>query len=80
LSHEFNFALQYGIRQIQAYQKGLKLNGTYQLLVCADVSLLRQNIFTINSKTMYGAHRDVVHGLYQGVLYFLKIIGFTAYA
>ena len=42
------------------------MSGTYQLLVYADgVILMHQNIFTINIKTLYGAVRDVVHGVHQ---------------
>ena len=43
----FNFALQYVIRRVEVKQEELKLNGTHQLLVHADVSILNGNVYTI---------------------------------
>jgi hypothetical protein len=44
----FNYALEYGIRNVRENQVGLKMNGTYQLLVyVVDLNLLDHNISTI---------------------------------
>jgi hypothetical protein len=44
----FNFALEHAIKKVQEYQVGLELNGTHQLLGCADdVNLLEVIIDTI---------------------------------
>jgi hypothetical protein len=48
----FNFALEYAIMKVRENQVGLKLNGTHEMLVCADyVTLLGGNIDTIGKNT-----------------------------
>jgi hypothetical protein len=50
----FNFALEYGIRRVQANQNGLKLNSTDQLLFYADdvnTRILDGNVYTTKRNT-----------------------------
>jgi hypothetical protein len=58
----FNFASENAITKIQENQVGLELDGTHQLLVCADdVNLLGDDTDTIkeNTETLLKASRDV---------------------
>jgi hypothetical protein len=48
----FSFALEYVIKNAEASQKGLKLNGRYQLLFYADdINLFNEKIHTMRIKT-----------------------------
>jgi hypothetical protein len=58
----FIFALEYAIRRVQVIKEGLKLNGTYQLLVYADdVDSLGGSIHTIkkNAETLVVASKKI---------------------
>jgi hypothetical protein len=47
-----NFTLEYAIKRVQANQKGLKLNGTHQLLVYADYfNILGGSIHSVRKNT-----------------------------
>jgi len=58
----FNFALEYTIRRVRVNQDALKLNGTYQLLLCADdVIILGGNVHTIkeNAEASIVASKEI---------------------
>ena len=50
----FNCALEYAIRRVQVIQDGLKLNGTHQLLVYADGSMLGGSVHTVQENVGSG--------------------------
>jgi hypothetical protein len=56
-----NFASEYVIRKDQENEARLKLNGTHQLLVYADVNLLGDNLDTIrkDTQTLIYASKEV---------------------
>ena len=48
----FNYALEYAVRSIQANQKGLEFDGTFQLLIYAgNVNVLGGSIHTVRKNT-----------------------------
>ena len=58
----FNFALEYAIRRVQVNEKGLKLNGTHQLLVYAnDVNILGGSVHTVkeNAEALILARKEI---------------------
>jgi len=58
----FFFDLEYTIRRVQVNQDGLKLNGTHQLLACADdVNILGGSIHTLkeNAEALVAATREI---------------------
>ena len=58
----FNFVLEYAFRRVQVNQDELKLNGTHQLLVCADdVNILGGNVHTVeeNAEALVMASKEI---------------------
>jgi hypothetical protein len=56
-----NFSLEYAIGKVQETHVGLKLNGTYQFLICADgINVFGDNIYAIkkNTEPLIGASKE----------------------
>jgi hypothetical protein len=65
----FNYAVEYAIRTAQVNQDGLKLNGTHQLLVYADVvNILGGHIHTIkkNKVANMGGEERYIYRVLMG--------------
>jgi hypothetical protein len=54
----FNFTLEYVIRKVQENQVGWRLNGTHQVVVCADDA----NLFGDSINTIRREHRNTPRG------------------
>jgi hypothetical protein len=55
----FSFALEYAIMRVQVNRDGLKLNGTYQLLFCADILGGSVYILKENAEALVVAGKEV---------------------
>jgi len=58
----FNFALEYAIRKVQGTNLGLDMNGSHQVLACADdVNLIGDDIRTIeiNADVLLSACKNI---------------------
>jgi hypothetical protein len=59
LPHVNSSTLEYAIRRIQVNQKGLKINGTHQLLVYVDDNILGGSVNTINKKNPVVTSKEI---------------------
>jgi hypothetical protein len=58
----FNLALEYAIERVQVNQDGLNLNGTHQLLACAnDVNIMGGSVHTVkeNAEALVVAAKEI---------------------